>query len=127
MRGKYNIFDLDTGRKLTSLIVEIPPLHESNPCNLDMCNIALDAYYCTLGTVTADLPRQRLGAVFMEYAETPLNLVKHWLRLEADTEDGAIRIRPILHNDGLIILQMLGWSINLKADGTWTYEGTEGG
>ena len=54
--------------------------------------------------------------------------VKTWLKQEQDNEDDPhIRVIPILHNSGLIILQMLGWSINLKSDGTWCYEGTEGG
>jgi hypothetical protein len=39
----------------------------------------------------------------------------------------ALEVLPILHNEGVAILQFCGWSINLLANGQWVIEGTEGG
>ena len=36
-------------------------------------------------------------------------------------------VMPILHNEGKIILQFDGWSINLADNGTWIWEDTTGG
>lgn len=41
--------------------------------------------------------------------------------------DGNVEIRPILHNQGVAILQLNGRSINLNEDGTWWIEATDGG
>lgn len=41
--------------------------------------------------------------------------------------DPALKVTPIMHNEGVIILQLHGWSINLYADGTWIAEDTSGG
>ena len=70
--------------------------------------------------------------------DTPFTKVKAWLKEEPhfrpsgyspemQVGEPCIKLIPILHNPGVIILQMCGWSINLKSDGTWEYEGTEGG
>lgn len=58
--------------------------------------------------------------------------VKDLLRDAVENADeiptsGTADVIPILHNHGLIILQFNGWSINLKADGTWIWEDTTGG
>ena len=36
-------------------------------------------------------------------------------------------VSPIRHNGHVVILQFNGWSINLKDDGTWSWEDTTGG
>ncbi len=36
-------------------------------------------------------------------------------------------VLPITHNNEEIILQFLGWSINLKKNGEWYWEDTTGG
>jgi hypothetical protein len=53
--------------------------------------------------------------------------LKTWLR-EEDSKTKLIKeVIPIFHNKELIILQFLGWSINLYSDGTYKLEVTEGG
>jgi hypothetical protein len=53
--------------------------------------------------------------------------VKQFLNKEESGPNNDISVLPITHNPGLIILQMMGWSINLKSDGTWYCEATDGG
>lgn len=54
--------------------------------------------------------------------------VKQLLKEEESGPNNDISVLPITHNPGLIILQMMtGWSINLKSDGTWYWEATDGG
>jgi len=40
--------------------------------------------------------------------------------------DTVTTVLPILHNEGTIILQFSGWSINLHSDGTWIWKATDG-
>jgi len=58
-----------------------------------------------------------------------LDRVKEMLETEPTIEYPVpeIRVTPILHNEDLIILQFLGWSIDLNKDGTWNWEDTSGG
>ncbi len=88
MKGRYNIYDLNTGATIASIVVEIPNIYKANPTYPDMCEIALAAYDCSLGTVTATVPHQRLEAAFIKYEETPLNLVKQWLKDEVEQDGG---------------------------------------
>lgn len=43
------------------------------------------------------------------------------------TSHKRVDVIPIMHNPGVVILQLNGWSINLKEDGTWWWEATDGG
>ncbi len=45
----------------------------------------------------------------------------------ARLKTNSIPVIPIMHNKGVVYLQLCGWSINLKSDGTWCTEVTEGG
>lgn len=45
----------------------------------------------------------------------------------ARLKSNSIPMIPIMHNTDVVYLQMCGWSINLKPDGTWCTEVTEGG
>lgn len=53
--------------------------------------------------------------------------VKEFLEIEKEYNLNTVNVLPILHNSGLIILQMHGWSINLQSNGTWYWEATDGG
>jgi len=54
--------------------------------------------------------------------------LRHYLQDEMDHfKKKDSNFIPIMHNDGVVFLQLCGWSINLSADGTWDIEVTEGG
>jgi hypothetical protein len=64
-----------------------------------------------------------------------LNIVKELLKTETEIEEFVMNnpykiiatVIPILHNEGKIILQFNGWSVNLYENGTWIWETTDGG
>ena len=54
-------------------------------------------------------------------------LVRNGCKKEIDEFGHCCSIMPIMHNGHVVILQLNGWSINLKSDGTWEWEDTTGG
>lgn len=55
--------------------------------------------------------------------ETVQDLYNNGVDLE--NFDMSLSILPILHNEGKIILQFHGWSINLLENGKWFWEATD--
>ena len=56
-----------------------------------------------------------------------LTQVKDLLRDEDSGPNGCKLVRLALHETESIVLQFRGWSINLRADGTWIWTATDGG
>jgi hypothetical protein len=54
--------------------------------------------------------------------------LKRYLAMDfKDSKDNTLNMMPIMHNKDVVYLQLCGWSINLKSDGTWHVQVTEGG
>jgi len=55
-----------------------------------------------------------------------LSEVYKWLEKDVALNSRALRCSPYRYPDGTIVLQMDGWAIILKDDGTWHCEDTVG-